>query len=114
MYTGHVHNTTVARISLTGFYCASGDVSGTGSSETPFYRELAMNVLIPFKPVKVWDTVGEDKVQKGEYKVLAGKMYVHWLFENETADHSRFSATTSTGMAKAKGLSPSVKVVISQ
>jgi hypothetical protein len=33
-------------------------------------------VLTPFEPVKVWDTVGEDKILKGEYKVLAGKMYV--------------------------------------
>lgn len=36
-----------------------------------------MNALIPFESVKVWDTVGEDKVQKGEYKILAGKMCVH-------------------------------------
>lgn len=53
IYTGHVHNTTVARISPTGFYCASADVSGT---------------------VKVWDTTGEDKILKGEYKVLGGRI----------------------------------------
>ena len=33
-------------------------------------------MLTSFEPVKVWDTVGEDKILKGEYKVLAGKMYV--------------------------------------
>lgn len=53
IYTGHVHNTTVARISPTGFYCASADASGT---------------------VKVWDTTGEDKILKGEYKVLGGRI----------------------------------------
>lgn len=26
--------------------------------------------------VKIWDTTGEDKILKGEYKVLGGKMYV--------------------------------------
>ncbi|KAF9788338.1 WD40 repeat-like protein [Thelephora terrestris] len=53
VYTGHVHNTTVARISPTGYYCASADASGT---------------------VKVWDTIGEDKILKGEYRVLSGKI----------------------------------------
>jgi hypothetical protein len=26
--------------------------------------------------VRVWDTVGEEQILKGEYKVFAGKMYV--------------------------------------
>ncbi|KAJ7247874.1 WD40-repeat-containing domain protein [Mycena haematopus] len=52
-YTGHVQNTTVARISPSGYYCASADATGT---------------------VRVWDTVGEDQVLKGEYKVFAGKI----------------------------------------
>ncbi|KAI0002600.1 WD40 repeat-like protein [Russula compacta] len=52
-YTGHVQNTTVARISPTGYYCASADTSGT---------------------VRVWDTVGEDQVLKGEFKVISGKI----------------------------------------
>ncbi|KAJ7359560.1 WD40-repeat-containing domain protein [Mycena albidolilacea] len=52
-YTGHVQNTTVARISPSGYYCASADALGT---------------------VRVWDTVGEEQILKGEYKVLAGKI----------------------------------------
>ncbi|CAK5280612.1 unnamed protein product [Mycena citricolor] len=53
VYTGHVQNTTVARISPSGYYCASADAFGT---------------------VRVWDTVGEDQVLKGEYKVIAGRI----------------------------------------
>ncbi|KAF7325637.1 WD40 repeat-like protein [Mycena kentingensis (nom. inval.)] len=52
-YVGHVQNTTVARMSPTGYYCASADASGT---------------------VRVWDTVGEDQVLKGEYKVISGRI----------------------------------------
>ncbi|KII87874.1 hypothetical protein PLICRDRAFT_42397 [Plicaturopsis crispa FD-325 SS-3] len=52
-YAGHVQNATVARISPSGFYCASADASGT---------------------VRVWDTVGEDQTLKGEYKVISGKI----------------------------------------
>jgi len=52
-YSGHVQNTTVARVSPTGYYCASGDASGT---------------------VRVWDTVGEDQTLKGEFKVISGKI----------------------------------------
>ncbi|KXN81676.1 hypothetical protein AN958_03923 [Leucoagaricus sp. SymC.cos] len=52
-YLGHVHNATVARFSPSGYYCASGDASGT---------------------VRIWDTVGEDQVLKGEYKVISGKI----------------------------------------
>ncbi|KAI0322912.1 WD40 repeat-like protein [Amylostereum chailletii] len=52
-YNGHVQNTTVARISPTGYYCASADAFGT---------------------VRVWDTVGEDKTLKGEFKVISGRI----------------------------------------
>ncbi|KAL0959696.1 hypothetical protein HGRIS_011391 [Hohenbuehelia grisea] len=52
-YTGHVQNPTVARISPSGYYCASADAGGT---------------------VRVWDTVGEEQVLKGEYKVISGKI----------------------------------------
>ncbi|KAJ7461763.1 WD40 repeat-like protein [Mycena galericulata] len=52
-YTGHVQNTTVARISPSGYYCASADATGT---------------------VRVWDTVGEDQVLKGEYRVISGRI----------------------------------------
>ncbi|PBK89805.1 WD40 repeat-like protein [Armillaria gallica] len=46
-----LNNTTVARISPSGYYCASADAVGT---------------------VRVWDTVGEDQILKGEYKVISG------------------------------------------
>ncbi|KZP33736.1 WD40 repeat-like protein [Athelia psychrophila] len=46
-------NVSVARISPTGYYCASGDATGT---------------------VRIWDIVGEDQVEKGEYKAISGKI----------------------------------------
>ncbi|TFK21147.1 WD40 repeat-like protein [Coprinopsis marcescibilis] len=52
-YTGHTQNATVARISPSGYYCASADATGT---------------------VRVWDIAGEDKTLKGEYKALAGRV----------------------------------------
>ncbi|KAF9053801.1 WD40 repeat-like protein [Hymenopellis radicata] len=52
-YVGHVQNASVARISPSGYYCASGDVTGN---------------------VRVWDTVGEDQTLKGEYKVISGRI----------------------------------------
>lgn len=39
------------------------------------YCGLALDVLTWIKLVKVWDTIGEDKTLKGEYKALAGRMY---------------------------------------
>ncbi|KAI0036110.1 WD40 repeat-like protein [Vararia minispora EC-137] len=60
-YSGHVQNTTVARISPTGYYCASADVSGT---------------------VRIWDTVGEDQTLKGEYKAISGRMRVFILLND--------------------------------
>ncbi|KAF5310738.1 hypothetical protein D9619_007892 [Psilocybe cf. subviscida] len=52
-YSGHIQNATVARLSPSGYYCASADVTGQ---------------------VRVWDTVGEDQVSKGEYKVISGRV----------------------------------------
>lgn len=52
-YAGHVQITTVARTSPSGYYCASGDVTGT---------------------VRIWDIVGEDQSLKGEYKVISGRI----------------------------------------
>ncbi|OCK80029.1 WD40 repeat-like protein [Lepidopterella palustris CBS 459.81] len=51
-YTSHTTQTTVARFSPSGFYVASGDVSGT---------------------VRVWDCVGEGAT-KGEYHIIAGRI----------------------------------------
>jgi len=47
-YSGHLQPATVARFSPTGYYCASGDTSGT---------------------VRIWDTVGADKSLKNEVKL---------------------------------------------
>ncbi|KAK5014913.1 WD40 repeat-like protein, partial [Cryomyces antarcticus] len=51
-YTAHTAQTTVARFSPSGFYVASGDVSGS---------------------VRVWDCVGEGAT-KGEYHIIAGRI----------------------------------------
>ncbi|TIB15717.1 hypothetical protein E3P92_00875 [Wallemia ichthyophaga] len=51
IYQGHIHPITVARISPSGFYCASADTSGT---------------------VRVWDLVGEDHVLKTEIRATTG------------------------------------------
>ncbi|KAI0084155.1 WD40-repeat-containing domain protein [Irpex rosettiformis] len=51
--SGHVQSATVARISPTGYYCASADASGT---------------------VRIWDLVGEDQTVKSEYKVISGRI----------------------------------------
>ncbi|KAK0615005.1 WD40-repeat-containing domain protein [Bombardia bombarda] len=51
-YTGHTTTTTVARFSPSGFYIASGDVSGK---------------------VRVWDAVGAVNT-KGEYSIIAGRI----------------------------------------
>lgn len=53
MYTGHTQYTSVARISPSGYYCASGDIAGN---------------------VRVWDIVGEENVLKIEKKVFAGSI----------------------------------------
>ncbi|KAJ9648853.1 WD40 repeat-like protein [Coniosporium tulheliwenetii] len=51
-YTSHTTQATVARFAPSGYYVASGDVSGT---------------------VRVWDCVGEGAT-KGEYHIIAGRI----------------------------------------
>ena len=51
-YTQHTAQTTVARFAPSGFYIASGDVSGT---------------------VRVWDAQGAENT-KGEYHIIAGRI----------------------------------------
>ncbi|KAI9820436.1 MAG: WD40 repeat-like protein [Thelocarpon impressellum] len=51
-YTGHTTQTSVARFSPSGYYVASGDVSGS---------------------VRVWDCVGEGAT-KGEYHIISGRI----------------------------------------
>lgn len=29
--------------------------------------------------VNVWDTVGEDQVLKGEYRVISGRVYIRYM-----------------------------------
>lgn len=53
VYAQHAHPTTVARISPSGYYCASADVSGN---------------------VRVWDLAGTDQVLKLEIKALGGRI----------------------------------------
>ncbi|KAF8342616.1 WD40 repeat-like protein [Cantharellus anzutake] len=52
-YSGHVQPATVARISPSGYYCASGDASGL---------------------VKIWDTVGDEQILKNEVKSISGRI----------------------------------------
>ena len=35
VYSGHIQNATVARISPSGYYCASADITGKGELNTP-------------------------------------------------------------------------------
>ncbi|KAF2160618.1 hypothetical protein M409DRAFT_59871 [Zasmidium cellare ATCC 36951] len=51
-YTQHTAQTTVARFAPSGFYVASGDVSGS---------------------VRVWDAMGAENT-KGEYHIIAGRI----------------------------------------
>lgn len=51
-YSAHTTTTTVARFAPSGYYVASGDISGT---------------------VRVWDCVGEGRT-KGEYPIIAGRI----------------------------------------
>ena len=40
-------------------------------------------IMLIFVPVNVWDTVGEDQVVKGEYRVISGRVYVSPSTRNE-------------------------------
>ncbi|KKF95204.1 putative WD repeat-containing protein C9G1.05 [Ceratocystis platani] len=51
-YTGHTVQTTVARFAPSGFYVASGDVSGR---------------------VRVWNAIGAENT-KGEYSIISGRI----------------------------------------
>ncbi|KDQ07334.1 hypothetical protein BOTBODRAFT_38865 [Botryobasidium botryosum FD-172 SS1] len=52
-YTEHAYPASVARISPSGYYCASADTQGN---------------------VRIWDTVGDEQILKSEFKVFAGKI----------------------------------------
>lgn len=62
-YAGHSKDTTVAKISPSGFYAASADVSGT---------------------VRVWDLAGDDQILKLETKALGGRINdLDWDMESK-------------------------------
>lgn len=52
-YSQHAQPVQVARISPSGYYCASADSSGK---------------------VRVWDLVGKEQILKSEFQVLGGKV----------------------------------------
>jgi WD40 repeat protein len=53
IYSQHAHPTTVARISPSGYYCASADSAGN---------------------VRVWDLVGNEQILKLEIRALGGRI----------------------------------------
>lgn len=53
VYAQHAHPTTCARISPSGYYCASADTSGT---------------------VRIWDLAGSEQVLKLEVRALGGRI----------------------------------------
>lgn len=58
MYSEHQHATTVARYAPSGFYIASGDISGT---------------------VRIWDTTQKEHILKLELRVLGGPILdIQW------------------------------------
>jgi len=63
----------VARISPSGYYCASADVTGKGRNKCGLPRSV---VDLDLVVVNIWDVVGEEQIVKGEYKVNSGRVYV--------------------------------------
>ncbi|KAH3678561.1 hypothetical protein WICMUC_001370 [Wickerhamomyces mucosus] len=62
-FINHNHNTTVAKFSPSGNYIASGDESGN---------------------VKIWDTISDDLILKGEYQILNGPINdISWDSESK-------------------------------
>jgi len=62
-YTEHSHSCTVAKFSPSGYYIASGDVTGH---------------------VMIWDATQPTHILKGEYRVLAGPVRdISWDAESK-------------------------------
>ena len=78
-YSGHIQNATVARISPSGYYCASADVTGKGKQSGISLRTTPSLRIHSFIVVNIWDVVGEEQIVKGEYKVISGRVYVMFL-----------------------------------
>ncbi|KAG8743601.1 WD40 repeat-like protein [Ceratobasidium sp. 414] len=70
-YSQHVQPATVARISPSGYYCASGDAGGNGESQELVRGQRS---LILGAPVRVWDVAGTDQILKSETKTISGKI----------------------------------------
>ena len=56
--------------------------------------------------VRIWDTVGQDNVLKGEYKVISGAVYVV-ITQVDIGLIVHGVATISHGMVRASGSLPS-------
>lgn len=100
-----MQNATAARIAPSGFYCASGDATGTGECAS-----LLGDVKSDGAQVRIWDTVGEEQTLKAEYKVLAGKMCVavyDTVFARELTFVISLEEKIWSGMARANVLSRS-------
>ena len=87
-YLEHVKDATVARLSPSGAYCASADVTGA---------------------VRVWDVLGTDQILKSETKVIAGRINdlafcestrVIAVGDGKQSFGHAFSATTSAHMPR--------------
>jgi len=74
MYTEHSFPTTVGRYAPSGFYIASGDVSGT---------------------LRIWDTTQKEHILKIEFKVLAGP-----ILDIQWSDDSKRIAVVGEGKEK--------------
>ena len=51
-----------------------------------YYRNRYVSLALTIRgfvetslPVRIWDIVGEDQALKGEYKVIAGRVYVPYV-----------------------------------
>ena len=63
----------MARISPSGYYCASADITGKGRLLNGLPCSVAdLNLIV----VNIWDVAGEEQIVKGEYKVISGRVYV--------------------------------------
>lgn len=72
-YTGHTHNTTVARISPTGYYCASADVTGTGAPHIPMLK-LVVSVS---KYILVSASMGYCRRRSDSQRIIQSHRWSH-------------------------------------
>ncbi|KAJ9109724.1 hypothetical protein QFC19_001954 [Naganishia cerealis] len=74
-YSQHTHTTTVARISPSGYYCASADVAGNGKHILSCLCSIIMYLKSSLVPtVRIWDIAGSDQVLKLAVRPLGGRV----------------------------------------